>query len=178
MDEIIKYVVDHHWGDVASVLEVIIAVIGFIVTIVSVMRSKKAAQRAEQAALKVRDDILKVNTIAEFSAAIVTMDEIKRLHRENAWIVLPDRYSALKKTLISIRSANPDMSNNHKTVFQSAIQHFSNFEKQIETVIATNSGTPDVPKLNQIISRQIDRLTEVLVEMKNNFKGESHGHGK
>jgi len=175
VDEIIKYVVDHHWGDVASVLEVIIAVIGFIVTIVSVTRSKKAAQRAEQAVLKIRDEMLKVDTIAEFSAAIASMDEIKRLHRENAWSVLPDRYSALKKVLISIRSVNPDMPDHHKTVFQNAIQHFSNFENQIETVIATNSNPPNVPKLNQIISRQIDRLIEVLVEMKNNFRGESHG---
>jgi uncharacterized protein (DUF2267 family) len=154
-------------GGVASVIGVIVAVVGFIVTILNVRRSKKAAQQAEQAALKVRQDMLQKTTVEQFASALTSMEEIKRLHREEAWPILPERYSALRKFLIAIRSANQNLPDHHKTALQRAIQYFAGVEKQVEEYLEASGEPPNVAKLNRMVSRNIDDLQVVLIEIKN-----------
>ena len=166
---------EEHWGDIASVVGLIISIVGFIVTIRNVKRSKTAAQRAEEAATQTRDAIIRAETIIDFSAALTIMDEIKRLHRAGAWNYLPDRYSTLRKMLISIRTANITLSVQHQTALQGAIQHFSNIERRIERALISNSAKPDAAKLNAIVSTQIDKLSEVLTAIRQQIGVDHNG---
>jgi hypothetical protein len=154
-------------GAWASIAGVVIAIIGFIITIWGVMRSKNAAQEAKAVADKVRADMLRANTVGEFASALSEMEEVKDLHRQNLWALLPQRYSALRKSLILIKGSNPDLSDEQKTVLQGAIQYLASIEKQVERSTASGGQPPNVPKLNAVVSRQIDNLHEVLVEIRN-----------
>ncbi len=165
--EFVNFIVRHDLGDAASVIALLITVISFIVLWVNVLRSKKASEQAKEAVAQVRDDLRKVDTVAEFSTALSAMEEIRRLHRKDAWEILPDRYSSLRKSLISIRSSNPNMLKEHKKVFQSAIQIFSSIEDRVEVALSQKKSPPDAAELNKVISMQIDRLQEILIEMKN-----------
>lgn len=167
MKEFINYIVKNNWGDIASVIGLIITIISFIVILINVLRSKRAAEQARKAVAQVRDDLLKVDTVAEFSSALSYMEEIRRLHRKEAWEILPDRYSALKRSLISIKGLNPDMPDKYKRAIQSAIQIFSSIEGRVETALSRKESPQDVAELNQIISKQIDKLQQILVEIKN-----------
>lgn len=167
MKEFINNMVKNNWGDIASVIGLIITIISFIVILINVLRSKRAAEQAKIAVDQVRENLLKMNTIAEFSSALSSMDEIRRLHRQEAWAILPDRYSALKKSLISIKGSNPNMSDEYKKVIQSAIQIFSSIESEVETALSLKQSPQDVAKLNQAISKQIDKLQQILIEIKN-----------
>jgi len=149
-------------GNIASIIGLVITLFGFGFTIRNVLKSK-------QLVLEVRKDIKRVNAVSELSAAISAMDEIKRLHRVDVWILLPDRYSALKKLLISIRSANPDLSNDQKTILQNAIQHFTSIEDNIEKAIVTKQNPSNIAQLNKVVSKQIDNLLRVLVEIQNSI---------
>lgn len=166
MTKLIDFIVKNNWGDVASIIGLIITIISFIVILINVLRSKRAAEQAKVAVAQVREDLLKVDTVAEFSSALSCMDEIRRLHRQEAWEILPDRYSALKKSLISIKSSNPNMSDEHKKVIQSTIQIFTSIADQVETSLSLKESPPDIAKLNQIISKHIDKLQQVLIEIK------------
>jgi ribosomal protein S13 len=157
---------NQHWGDIASVVGVFVSVIGFCITIWGVLRSKSAAQKAKEEVLKVRESISNMDTVMEFSAAVTVMDEIKRLHRAAAWAILPDRYSALKRLLISIKANNSDLSDEHKTALQSAIQNFTDIEKRVERTLSSEAEVPSVPALNAIVSTQLDRLFEVLASIR------------
>jgi hypothetical protein len=156
---LIKFVVDNHIGDISSVLGVFIAIFGFWITIKNIKRAKQISQ-------KVREDIAKVNTIEEFSAALMTMNEIKTLNREGNYSILPDKCSALRKSLISIRKTTPKISENHKESLQNAIIHFADIEKKIEKYLANKEIPIDVPRINNLISKQVDNLNEVLIEIK------------
>ena len=158
LKEISEYIVRNNLGDWASVLGVIIATVGFLVTIIKLLRLKSAVR-------KVREDVLRVETVAEFSAALSVMDEIKRLHRQQAWQILPDRYAHLRKALISIKTSYSDLEEEHKKALQSAIQIFRGIEKQVENALAKDSASLDVPKLNRLTSIQIDSLQEVLIKI-------------
>ena len=165
LEQITQYIVDNNLGDWASVLGVFIAVIGFFITIYKVLRLKSAAVIVQNAVEKVREDVLRVETVAEFSAALSVMDEIKRLHRQQAWQILPDRYSHLRKSLITIKTSYSELEEDQKIALQSAISIFSGIEKQVEDALAKNLNSLDVPKLNRLISKQIDSLQEVLIEI-------------
>ena len=153
-------------GDWLSVLGLVVTLFGFVVTIYNVTRSRTAAEEANQAVAKVRQDILRIDMVAEFSAAIAAMDEVKRLQREEAWSVLPDRYAHLRKSLISIRSANNDLPERYMTTLQSSIQHFRGIETMIEESLAANDKPSNLARLNSIMSEQIDELHGILTEVK------------
>lgn len=89
-----------NWGNLVTVL-------GFIVTILTILRAKTAAVSARQAAEATKAQLSRVNTLDEFSSAIAIMDEIKRLHRAGAWELVPDRYSVLRRLLASIQTLKP-----------------------------------------------------------------------
>jgi len=154
-------------GAWASVIGVVVSIVGFIATLVNVKRSKNAAQQAKTVADKVRVDMLRANTVGEFASALAEMEEIKTLHRQNLWALLPQHYSALRKALILIRGSNPDLSDEQRTVLQSAIQYLASIERKVDETISGAGQPPNVPKLNAIVSKQIDRLHEVLVEIRN-----------
>src|SRR5215470_5972159 len=129
-------------------------------------RSKKAAEMAQEEVRSVKQAIARSSTIADFSAAVTTMNEIKRLHRVEAWAILPDRYAALRSMLISIRSMNPDLQVEYRTAIQNALQQFSDIEKIVERALASNKPPTNRARLNGIVSVQVDRLIEILEEIK------------
>ncbi len=102
---------------------------------------------------------------ADFSATITTMNEIKRRHRDEAWVIRPDRYAALRNMLLSIRSMNPDLREEYRTVIQNALQQFNDIEKAVERSLVSNKPL-NRARLNAIVSVQVDRLIEILEEIK------------
>ncbi len=150
-------------ADWSSVLGLLVSIVGFFVTIIGVRRSRSAAEQAREAADSARDELLRGNAMFSLATAINTMEEIKRLQREAAWRALPDRYSALRSALISIRAGTPQMSPEDRGTLQGAIEQFRAIEKKIEKTLSPNGQTTlDVPKLNDIVSLQIEKISELL----------------
>jgi hypothetical protein len=160
MRTLFQFIIENNIGDIASVLGLFLAIIGFGITIFTVRKAKFAV-------LEVRNDIIKIDTISILSEARATMEEIERLHREKAWRILPDRYTVLKKSLISVQGANPDLSKEHKESLNRAVGQFTIIKNKIENILSTHADSPDASKLNKIVTKQIDNLTQVLEEIKN-----------
>lgn len=95
------------------------------------------------------------------------MEEIKALHRIQAWDILPSKYSTLRKALVIIREINPDIKEESKKIIQSTIAILSGTENEIERAICHNTPPPDIPKLNQEISKRMDKLHPILIEIQN-----------
>ena len=147
---------ERNLGDIARVTSLIISIIGFSATLWNVIRSKRAAEQAEQAVQKMRGYLAQIDTVSQSSSAIAIMDEVKRLRRAEAWIVLPDRYSALRSSLILIRNITPNLSDEQKSQIQSAIQHSSSIEMDIEELISKRRKSLSVSNINEIMSKQLD----------------------
>lgn len=156
--EQLHYKVISGGGDWASIVGVGVVLIGFVITIYNVRRSRQIVAR-------VRMDIRRRDSVVDFSGVITTMEEIRRLHRERAWAILPDRYAALRKALVSIRASDPDLSEDEKTTLQNTLQHFRNIEKQVEKVLDRDMQI-DIVHINTITSKQIDTLNEILNNIK------------
>ena len=150
----------NNWGNFTTIL-------GFIVTILTLLRTKKAAVAARQAAEVTKAQLSRVNTITEFSSAIAIMDEIKRLHRARAWDLVPDRYSVLRRLLASIQTLNPDLTDEQKTILGGAVVQFRTMEHQVETARATNRFTElNLARFNRIVTEQLDELDRVMLSIR------------
>jgi hypothetical protein len=77
MQELLEQISQRHWGDAASVLGLFVALIGFSFTLFGVWRSKKAAEMAQEEVRSVKQAIARSSTIADFSAAVTTIDIIR-----------------------------------------------------------------------------------------------------
>ena len=156
-----------HAGDLASVVGLIVSLVGFGVTIYNVRKSRTASKAAAEAAVATRAKLSTEDSLVAITTAITAMDEVRRLHRESAWTLLPDRYTALRKSLVSIRSGAVRLSDDQLAVLQAAIQQVTGMERQVDQAIQNPDRAPDPVKLNQIVSKQSDRLIELLVQMRN-----------
>ncbi len=143
---------------VLGLISVSIALIGFGIIIYNVTKTKKLS-------IQIRDDLKRVDSVSLFSSAISCLEEIKTLHRMGAWLVLPDKYTALRKALITIREINPDISDESKKTIQSTISTLASTENIIEKANISGTPPPNVPNLNRTISKKMDELHPIVLEI-------------
>jgi hypothetical protein len=162
----LQWIAQNHLGDLASLAGVAISIIGFIVTVWNVRRSKSAAERAEAAANEARRAMRAHQTLSDFSAAIAMMDEIRRLHRMEKPDLhqLLERYPAARTALIRVRKLSPTLSSGMQTQIQSATMSLSTIEEVVEQARVEGSS-PDFVELNSRLSREIDSLHSALIDM-------------
>jgi hypothetical protein len=125
-----------------------------------------ASEQARAAAQAVREQLLQMNAIQGLNLAIKTLEDVQRLHRIKAWQALPDRCTSLKQDLIAIRIRSRNLTEDQQSSIQGAIVQLSTIQRGVESTVA-GGDAPDVPRMNEIISEQIDRLTVVLAELQN-----------
>lgn len=161
---LLQSITDYHVGDLASIAGVAISLVGFLVTVLSVQRSKAAAFRAEAAANEARRMIRTFETVSDFSAAIALMEEIKRLHRAGQMEIVLDRYASLRKVLIGVRRLAPMLDDDGDSKIQNAVTTLATIEDLVERTKAQGAA-PDFVRINRLLSRDIDELHAVLVNM-------------
>ncbi|RBC03298.1 hypothetical protein C3E97_004505 [Pseudomonas sp. MWU12-2115] len=152
-------------GDYAGLLGLLISFVGFFVTIKTSLKAKAAAAHASAAVESMRGDLRKGDTVADFSSALAIMDEIKRMHRSPSLHLLPDRYSQLRRFLVSIRSSNPLLSDADQGCIQSAIVQFSALERLVEKALEAG-GAVSAAKMNSLVSKHSEAIQELLVRVK------------
>jgi lipopolysaccharide export LptBFGC system permease protein LptF len=170
MNDLLKFLDGSGWGDFASIAGLAIALIGFAFTLYGISKSRSAAESAENAAQEAKTAILRTETISNFSSAVTVMEEVKRLHRAGAWEIMPDRYSYLKKSLISILSTHTDLTDDQRVLIQSAVIQFRELESSVENYLSNRKSAPNSAKLNKIVTAQIDKLDELLNMIKTESK--------
>jgi len=152
-------------GDYAGLLGLVISFVGFFITIRTSLKTRNAAAQASAAVESIRGDLRKGDTVADFSSALAIMDEIKRMHRSTNLQLLPDRYSQLRRFLVSIRSSNPLLSDADQGAIQNAIAQFSASERVIERALE-GKGVVSAAKMNSLVSKHSEAIQELLVRVK------------
>jgi len=156
-------------GDWASVLGVLIALGGFGITIWNVRRTKTAAERAEQMVGRIREDVVRIDTVSDCSTAISLMEQIRGHLRDGKIERLPDKVSGLRKIFIQIRKTNTQLSPDQQRSLQSAVTDFRAIEEKVVKALADEPISLDIPRLHSTICRKADSVQEMLVEIKNSI---------
>jgi hypothetical protein len=147
-----------------------LGLLGLALTFWQVWQAKSAAQASKEAAESTKDSIRIFDTIVDFSSVINVLEDIKRMHRQPNRHLLLERYSSARKMLITIKSAGMISGVDHHTVLQSAISSISLFEKELEKTKA-DPPVMDTPRYNALVSKNIDSLLGILLEIKQSRAG-------
>lgn len=153
-------------SDWISIAGILVTIVGFAITVFGVWKAKTAATSAREAAERVQASVIREAVIVSFSSALTAMEEIKRLHRVEAWALMPERYSSLRKHMILIISTHKNLSEEHKASIQTAITQFRELERKVESSLAENRADLNSAKMNKIVTAQLDKLDELLNFMK------------
>ena len=172
--DILEYPLLHHWADVFGIIGFPLALWGLWISIDEARKAKDEASKAKSAAEiaknevdKLRQTLVRLETIENLADAIAIMEEIKRLHRYGVWDkLLLDRYSTLRRKLVAIKTTNVNIKAEYATILQGAILQFRKIESEVEGSLNDATSKPTTTKLNAIVSTQIDKMDEVLNTMK------------
>jgi len=153
-----KFLADH-WGDLASV-------VGLVIVIWASLSAKNAAEQARDAARQMKDRIATLDTLADVSAAIAIMEEIKRLQRAGAWQFALDRYSTLRRHLIRIEQINPALTDPQREDLARSVAQLRTVEVKVERAISSGAASLNFADVNRVVSGQIDRMERVMIAIK------------
>lgn len=166
------------WADFLEVLRVnqvgdltgLLGLAGLGLTFWQVWQAKSAAKASKAAAESVRESIRTFDAVVDIGAVISVLDDIKRMHRQPNKHLLLERYASARKMLITVKSAYGIMTEGQMTVLQAAITSISLFEAGLEKS-RDDPPTMDIPRYNRLVSRDIDGLLEILLEIKKSKVG-------
>ena len=136
------------------------------ITVWQLFRTRKAAEASRKAAGDLTQRFGEYDATSACSSAVAIMREIKNYQQSKLWHLLPDRYSRLRNLIIQIRGATPNLDSEHKTNLQSALTQIATLSEIIEDAQHSPLDGPAIARLNKVISRQSDRVSEVLVQLR------------
>lgn len=164
---LLEWIIKNRINDYSDVVGLLVTAVGFFFTLLGLWRSRKIAFQALDIANKVREDLRKVDVVDALSRIMMSMEEIKRLHRRRDTEGLPERYSAIRRTIIGVRSSGVFFTEDDQTFFQGLITHLAAFERKVEISLNKNTEKSlDFIKMNKIISESNDRIHDVLMTIK------------
>jgi hypothetical protein len=154
-----KFLADH-WGDLASIL-------GLALTLWVAWRAKTAAEQARDATRQVTARISNLDMLAEISAAVATLDEIKRLQRRSDWDLALDRYAVVRRHLVRVKQMNHGLTALQLTELTAAIGKFRIIETKVERAkVNSAQDTIDPATVNRTISNLADILERLMIAIK------------
>jgi hypothetical protein len=121
---------------------------------------------------QLKQEIGRFESVAACAAVLAMLSEIKRHQRNGAWQLLPDRYSDLRRSLSEIRGSTP-LNQEQQQAVQAALVQLRGIEEQIERHLVIEDSKLDIPKLNKVVSKQADRITEIIIAIRNTL-GDNH----
>ena len=128
-----------HWGDLASTVGLVVAIIGFSVAFAQIKRSRRAAEAAERAVSATRESLARNLTIDDLARASQRFQQLKELHLERQWRRAIDRHYDIRVMLAQISSQHPGLTDTQQSTIQAAIQQVETLERLV--VRAVREGT-------------------------------------
>jgi hypothetical protein len=151
-------------GSIASIVGLVVAILGFVYTIYVALGSRKAAEAAKAASESVAKNIARIDALTILTSAIALMENIKGLCVTKTLQSLPDRCSEARRWIVRFSEAAPDLEWAHKSRLTATAQTLSDLESLITET--TDPDTFNFIEISRKLSRHIDDLNRLHVQIK------------
>ena len=149
--------VREHYGDIASVVGLVITLVGFVATIINVRKAKRAAEDARQAAREAVSRIGSQLLVNEIGTALQLVREIDAACREKHWTAATFR-SDEARTRLATFLENPRLTESELVVMGSVLDEFGIVLSDIQKLQAS-------PESKQISQRLANRLHKIITAL-------------
>ena len=162
----IDFLVKYQIFGFSSIIGLIVALLGFYITIKNVVRTRKTAKKTQEIVREVTKDISRIETVSELSATLKSMDEIKNMFLKKDIRSLPERCNEMRKNLISIREAYRGFTPEQSAVIQGAITYLNRMESGCILMKEKNEEPKNISLFNKNFNKCTDELHVVLINLK------------
>lgn len=161
-----------HWGDVASIVGVAIAWIGFTWTILLTTESRSAARQARAAAEEARNRVYHFDAVVDLTQAQTTLKHIMQHHRNQEWDHLPARHAEVRSLLVSLKAPGSSLSESQRTRTSGVLAQLNAIDDKVEKALHSgkDTGPARAFTLLKILKDQDDHLSDVLAELRQGRK--------
>ena len=156
--------IEANWGNVVSAVGLAVSIAGFAFAIVQIIRTRKVATAAKDAAESTRNALSRNLTIADLTRASERIEELKELHRSGEWRHVLDRYTAVRRLLVEIVTQHQDLSERPRGTLRTVIRLIEEMEGVAESALR-DQDTPDMSDYNLIRSNAQSVLAEASIEL-------------
>jgi len=132
------------YSDYLSVVGFILTIGGLLITSIAAVKAKNAAVAAKDASVAAATGLRRIDFVAEAQTILHLIEELKRLHRSNAYDLLPERYSAVRSRVISIRESGFVIGDDELSLLQDVVARVAALEQLYD---GNNGFLRDVRKL-------------------------------
>jgi hypothetical protein len=121
-----------NWGNVTSVIGVLISVVGFVYTVLLAREAVVASKAARKAADEAKKSVYNFDCIVQLTNAISLLEQIKESHRKSEWVQLPRLYSETRGSLVTLTGGVSRLDGVQKNVVASVLVHLNDIDEKIE----------------------------------------------
>lgn len=172
MGVVVQFLQDY-WGDLFSVLGVVVSIVGLVWAIRVARGARTAAKAAKKATQETTDRIGRTLVVVDLERAVALIQLLKLLHRVGRWDAALEQYQLLRRMLSSILSRHTDLEMDRRTRLAEARTQVSIMEQSVEKMTALN-----VTADHQVrFSRQLNKVQTELEEVASTLGLRSEGGG-
>lgn len=136
--------VAENWRDIIAVVALAVSFLGFSIAIWQILRTRRAAEAAEQAASAARKSLAQYLSIVDLVRASERIEEIKGLHRRQEWQQALYKYHDIRLMLSDIRARHPVLTREQRQLMQQAVDQFVTIERAVARALSAG-GQPSNP---------------------------------
>ena len=138
----------NHWGGLASVLGLLISLIGLAWAILEARGAKSAARAANRATLETRERIGRHLVIVDLERSVALIQRLKLLHDTGRWEGALEQYQALREMLSSIVVRYPEPEPDRRQRLILARNQVTVMEEQVRSLQIEGSSSQTQTRLN------------------------------
>ena len=152
-------------GNVASVLGLVITILGVIISYLAFRRAGKArdaAAAAEIASKETRAAMTRSLTTVDLERAIALVQRLKELHRANQWVTSLEHYQPLRVMLSEIRSRHPALTPELQRMLETAILDVTEMENTLVAALRESVAITAAAEFDRTLNRiqsELERLS-------------------
>jgi len=146
-----------------------VTIVGFVVTIWQVMKTKSTAEAVRVAVEDVRQDVSREYLSGQLRDILDDLGEVHAMHVAKVPHLAAKRHVAAKSKLIRL-AQDPELLAFGKADLQATIAHLTAIQRRVESAMLEGEEIGDPTRVLGNLSRQIDRLTGIQATMRNRSK--------
>lgn len=147
----------NHWGDLFSVLGLVVTGGGLAWAIWEAHRARQAAEEAADAAVRgareASDSIARTLTAADLQKAIDLIERLKDRHATNRWSAAVERYPDLRAVLFDIEARLPETDIQRREVLTNVAAQMMELENQVNDSLISGNDPDNASELTTKLNR-------------------------
>jgi hypothetical protein len=150
-----------NWGSLASVVGVVVSVVGLSLVVLQASRARSAAEAAEVATVETRGAIGSILAVVDLERAIALVQRIKALHQIDKLEAALEHYQTLRYMLADIQTRHLGLTDQERDKLGEAVPQITAIENRVRETLGTGLPPVEVSRVGltlNVLQESLERI--------------------